>query len=155
MAQRFLATDGNIREVLSALFRSPEFMDSKNYNAKFKTPYQYVVSAYRATGSEVSSPVFVQNVLQQLGMPLFGCQTPDGYKNTQAAWLNPDGMTRRLSFATSLTKLPNSKLQTPNPERTFRECDSASPDRGRSLLQPNATGDRCQSTATSHRHHSG
>ena len=114
MAQRFLATDGNIREVLSALFRSPEFMDSKNYNAKFKTPYQYVVSAYRATGSEVSSPVFVQNVLQQLGMPLFGCQTPDGYKNTQAAWLNPDGMTRRLSFATSLTKLPNSKLQTPN-----------------------------------------
>ena len=112
MAQRFLATDGNIREVLSALFRSPEFMDSKNYNAKFKTPYQYVVSAYRATGSEVSSPVFVQNVLQQLGMPLFGCQTPDGYKNTQAAWLNPDGMTRSLSFATTFSKLPaDRKLQ--------------------------------------------
>ena len=112
MAQRFLATDGNIREVLSALFRSPEFMDSKNYNAKFKTPYQYVVSAYRATGSEVSSPVCVQNVLQQLGMPLFGCQTPDGYKNTQAAWLNPDGMTRSLSFATTFSKLPaDRKLQ--------------------------------------------
>lgn len=60
MAQRFVATDGNIREVLSTLFRSAEFMDSKNYNAKFKTPYQYVVSAYRATGSQVSSPVFVK-----------------------------------------------------------------------------------------------
>ena len=22
-------------------------------------------------------------------MPLYGCQTPDGYKNTQDAWLNP------------------------------------------------------------------
>ncbi len=35
-------------------------------------------------------------------MPLYGCQTPDGYKNTQASWLNPDAMTRRISFATSL-----------------------------------------------------
>ncbi len=110
MAQRFTATDGNIREVLSTLFRSAEFMDSKHYNAKFKTPYQYVVSAYRATGSEMSSPVVVQNVLQQLGMPLFGCQTPDGYKNTQAAWLNPDGMTRRLSFATTFSKLPSQSV---------------------------------------------
>lgn len=60
----------------------------------------------------MSSPVFVQNVLQQLGMPLFGCQTPDGYKNTQAAWLNPDGMTRSLSFATTFSKLPaDRKLQ--------------------------------------------
>jgi uncharacterized protein (DUF1800 family) len=102
LSQRFIATDGNIRDVLSALFRSPEFMDSKYYNAKFKTPYQYVVSAYRATGSSASNPVFLQNTLQQLGMPLFGCQTPNGYKNTQEAWLNPDGMTRRLSFATAI-----------------------------------------------------
>ncbi len=107
MAQRFVATDGNIREVLGTLFRSAEFMDSKHYNAKFKTPYQYVVSVYRATGSDVSRPGLIQNTLQQLGMPLFGCQTPDGYKNTQAAWLNPDGMTRRLSFATIFSKLPS------------------------------------------------
>ena len=41
-------------------------------------------------------------MLQQLGMPLYECQTPDGYKNTQAAWLNPDGMLRRINFATAL-----------------------------------------------------
>ena len=35
-------------------------------------------------------------------MPLYGCLTPDGYKNTEEAWLNPDAMTRRISFATSL-----------------------------------------------------
>ena len=29
-------------------------------------------------------------------------QTPDGYKNTQEAWLNPDAMMTRLSFATAL-----------------------------------------------------
>jgi len=40
--------------------------------------------------------------LNQLGMPLYGCQTPDGYKNTQDAWLNPDALTRRIAFATAL-----------------------------------------------------
>jgi len=37
-----------------------------------------------------------------LGMPLYGCQTPDGYKNTQEAWLNPDALTHRITFATAL-----------------------------------------------------
>jgi uncharacterized protein (DUF1800 family) len=35
-------------------------------------------------------------------MPLYGCQTPDGYKNTQDAWLNPDALTRRIAFAAAL-----------------------------------------------------
>jgi hypothetical protein len=35
-------------------------------------------------------------------MPIYGCLTPDGYKNTQAAWLNPSAMTQRLNFATAI-----------------------------------------------------
>jgi hypothetical protein len=42
--------------------------------------------------------------MSQLGMPLYGCQTPDGYKNTQDAWLNPDALTRRIAFATALAQ---------------------------------------------------
>jgi uncharacterized protein (DUF1800 family) len=103
MQQRFLATDGDIREVLTTLFQSPEFWNAENYNAKFKTPYQYVISAVRATGMEVNNVKPLANTLQQLGMPVFGCQTPDGYKNTEQAWLNPDAMTNRLGFVTSLT----------------------------------------------------
>ncbi|WP_338038495.1 DUF1800 domain-containing protein [Neosynechococcus sphagnicola] len=102
LAQRFIDTHGNIQAVLNTLFHSPEFWDTKYYNAKFKTPYQYVVSALRATDVSVQNLRPILGTLQQLGMPLYGCQTPDGYKNTQAAWLNPDAMTRRLSFATAL-----------------------------------------------------
>ncbi len=102
LQQRYLATDGDIREILKTLFQSPEFWNAKNEGAKFKTPYQYVISAVRATGVEINNTKPLSNNLQQLGMPLFGCQTPDGYKNTEQAWLNPDGMTRRISFATSL-----------------------------------------------------
>jgi uncharacterized protein (DUF1800 family) len=102
LSQTYLSTDGNIRKVLHVLLRSPEFWDSRYYNAKFKTPYQYALSAVRATGTEATNFRPVLSFLQQAGMPLYGCLTPDGYKNTEAAWLNPDALTRRISFATAL-----------------------------------------------------
>ncbi|MBD2512286.1 DUF1800 family protein [Nostoc muscorum FACHB-395] len=114
LTQRYLATDGNIREVLNTLFHSREFWDAKNFNAKFKTPYQYAISAVRATGVEVNNTRPISNLLQQLGMPLYGCQTPDGYKNTADVWLNPDAMNRRLSFALAIANgnLPLSTIPT-------------------------------------------
>ncbi|MBD2596751.1 DUF1800 domain-containing protein [Nostoc spongiaeforme FACHB-130] len=102
LAQRFRNTDGNIRAVLETLFQSPEFWDKKYFNAKFKTPFQYTVSAVRATGLEVNNTIPLSRNLEQLEMPVYGCRTPDGYKNTQDVWLNPEAMNRRLSFATAL-----------------------------------------------------
>ena len=102
LANRFLETDGDIRSVLDALFHSPEFWDEKAYGQKFKTPYEFVISAVRAAAIEVKNPRPLIGMMQQLGMPLYGCQTPDGYKNTQEAWLNPSAMTQRVSFATAL-----------------------------------------------------
>ena len=102
LTKQYLATNGDIRAVLKTLFHSAEFWQTQYYSAKFKTPYQYVVSAVRATGIDVTNFQPLNNTLQQLGMPLYGCLTPDGYKNTQAVWLNPDALTRRLSFATTL-----------------------------------------------------
>jgi uncharacterized protein (DUF1800 family) len=102
LAQRFLATDGDIRAVLKTLFDSREFRDPAVRGAKFKTPYQFVVSALRAGQVPVRDPKPLLGALRQLGMPLYGCPTPDGYKNTEDAWLNPDAITRRVSLATTL-----------------------------------------------------
>ena len=104
LTKRFQETNGNIRFVLAALFDSPEFWDTNYYNSKFKNPYQYIISAARATGTD--NPRFgrINGMLNQLGMPLFGCVTPDGYKNTKEAWLNPDSMMRRVSFATPISR---------------------------------------------------
>jgi uncharacterized protein (DUF1800 family) len=88
--------------VLTTLFSSSEFMDSAALGAKFKTPYQFVVSAARASAAPLVNVGPLVNTMTQLGMPLYGCQTPDGYKNTQDAWLNPNALTRRIAFATAL-----------------------------------------------------
>ncbi len=102
LAARFVETDGNIKEVLRTLFASNEFWDSKG--GKYKTPYQFVISAVRAAGVPLGNVRPLLGAMDQLGMPLFGCLTPDGYKNTEDAWLSPDATTRRVSFATALVR---------------------------------------------------
>jgi uncharacterized protein (DUF1800 family) len=118
MARTWLGTGGDIRAVLATLFASPEFMSPAAAGAKFKTPYQFVVSAVRASADPVANVGPLVSTMAQLGMPLYGCQTPDGYKNTQDAWLNPDALTRRIAFASALAagKLPLSPASARVPE---------------------------------------
>ena len=101
MARTWRDTDGDIRAVLRTLFASDEFLAPASFGVKFKTPYQYVVSAARATGAPLENMGPLLQSLKQLGMPLYGCATPDGYKNTEAAWLNPGALTRRIAFASA------------------------------------------------------
>jgi uncharacterized protein (DUF1800 family) len=103
LTQKYMDTDGNIRELLSALFRSPEFWDKQHYNTKFKNPYQYVISVVRSTGVTVPDYRSIGRILKDAGMPVYGQISPDGYKNTVDAWLNPDALTRRISFATNFS----------------------------------------------------
>lgn len=102
LTDRFLETDGDIRALVRTLFASEEFWNEHALGSKFKTPYEYVISAVRAVGADVQNIAPLLGVMAQLGMPVYGCLTPDGYKSVQDAWLNPEAMMRRLSFATAL-----------------------------------------------------
>jgi uncharacterized protein (DUF1800 family) len=102
LAKEFLQTRGDIRSVLNVLFHSPEFWDTRYAGTKFKTPYEYVISAVRVSSEPLTNTRPLRGIMAQLGMPLYGCLTPDGYKNTQAAWLNPTAITQRITFAIAL-----------------------------------------------------
>jgi len=99
LAQRFRSTDGDIAAVLKTLLTSREFRDSAGQ--KYKTPFEYVVSAARAAGVEVNNPRPLIGTMARLGEGLYQCQTPDGYKNTEDTWLSPDATTLRIGFATA------------------------------------------------------
>src|ERR1044072_7528911 len=126
IAKRFLETHGDIRAVLDTLFHSPEFWDQQYAGSKFKTPYEYVISAVRASGVSVSNTRPTRGTIGLLGMPVYSCLTPDGYKNTQAAWLNPSAMTQRLNFVTALStgRLPLNQQQ---PVNTMEAMDGSKP----------------------------
>ncbi|MEL7142475.1 MAG: DUF1800 domain-containing protein [Cyanobacteria bacterium J06631_9] len=102
LSNRFRQTDGDIRAVLSTLFSQADFWADAHFQQKFKTPYQYVLSMPRAMG--VSAPpesvlTRLVNGMNQLSMPLYRCQQPDGYAQVASAWLSPDAMLRRVSLA--------------------------------------------------------
>lgn len=102
LSKVYLASDGNIREILNTLFHSSEFYDPQFRSSKFKSPYRYMLSALRASDADVEKPVLLTRFLKQQGQPLFQCLTPDGYKCTQSAWLNSDALLNRISFASGL-----------------------------------------------------
>ena len=57
MAKTFEKKKGDIREVLTTLFHSPEFWADSAYRAKVKTPLEFVASAVRATGADVDDAI--------------------------------------------------------------------------------------------------
>jgi uncharacterized protein (DUF1800 family) len=103
MAKTYLKSDGDIRQVLRTLFNSPEFWSREAYRAKVKTPEEFVLSAVRATGGEVQRPAIVLNAMGLLGMPFFGCQTPNGYSWTAGAWVNSGDLLSRINIALALS----------------------------------------------------
>jgi uncharacterized protein (DUF1800 family) len=102
MAETFQKKDGDIREVLKTLFQSPEFWSDNAYRAKLKTPLEFVVSAVRATGSDVSDALPLARQLQTLGMPLYGMQPPTGYSMKSDAWVNSSALLGRMNFSMAL-----------------------------------------------------
>ncbi len=103
MAKTFLATSGDIRQVLLTMVNSPGFFSRDTYRAKVKTPQDFVVSAVRASGAEVTSPGALVDVLGDLGMPLYGMQTPNGYSMKSEAWNNTAALIDRMNFALALS----------------------------------------------------
>ena len=103
MAKAFLSSGGDMKSVLRAMVHSPEFFTSATVNAKLKTPLEYVTSAVRASGADVTNPMPLVQSLQQLGMPLYGCQPPTGYKWDEATWLSSSALVNRMNFALTLS----------------------------------------------------
>lgn len=71
---------------------------------KFKDPMQFVVSSMRLAyyGKVITNYHPAIGWLQQLGEPLYGRVTPDGYPLTEAAWSSSGQLVRRFEIARAL-----------------------------------------------------
>lgn len=102
MTKTFLKNKGDMREVLSTLFHSPEFWDESAYRAKVKTPLEFVVSAVRASGADVENAMPLARQLANMGMPLYGAQPPTGYSMKAETWVSSSALLNRMNFAMAL-----------------------------------------------------
>ncbi len=110
LATRFSQTDGDLKEVMRTLVLSPEFLDPSMRGAKFKTPYQYTVSAVRACSVPMGDSRQLAGAVARMGMPIFLCPTPDGWRDSREAWLNPEGLRQRAEFGIRLGGQAGSSL---------------------------------------------
>ena len=101
-AKVFLSTKGDLREVVRAIVTSPEFFADDVNRIKVKTPLEFVVSAVRATGAEITNAQPLVVAMRNLGMPLYGAQPPTGYSMTSDAWVNTGSLLNRMNFAVQL-----------------------------------------------------
>jgi uncharacterized protein (DUF1800 family) len=101
-AARFRETDGDLREVMRTILTSAEFLSPDAYRVKVKTPFEFLVSAMRATGADVQDATPLVRAMQQLGMPMYSCQPPTGYKDTADAWVNTGALVNRMNVALAL-----------------------------------------------------
>jgi uncharacterized protein (DUF1800 family) len=103
MAQTFLKSDGDIREVLRTMIYSPEFWSRDVYRTKIKTPFELVVSATRAVGAQVDVPLMLVQWTNRIGEPLYQCEPPTGYSAKADAWVNTGALLNRMNFSLALT----------------------------------------------------
>ena len=99
MTAAWRASDGDISTVLRAMFHAPEFWAAGTERSKVKTPIEFVASAARATGAEVSSALPLVQALNRLGMPVYGMPTPNGYSWTAESWVSTGALVSRMNFA--------------------------------------------------------
>ena len=108
IASRFTATNGDLREVMKAMFTSPEFLSPEVYRVKVKTPLEFVASAMRATGADVRTALPLARTLRDMGMPLYLCQPPTGYDDAASTWVSAGALVSRMNFAVAC-RLPGDR----------------------------------------------
>jgi uncharacterized protein (DUF1800 family) len=108
MTRTFQKSDGSIAAVLREMFLDRNFIAALNTPEtkleKFKDPTQFVASSLRLSyeGKTITNYHPAAGWLAQLGEPLYGRVTPDGYALSEAAWTSSGQMIRRFEIARAI-----------------------------------------------------
>jgi uncharacterized protein (DUF1800 family) len=86
--------------MLATLIASPEFAASSGN--KVKAPFEFMISAIRATGAEINPQRALGTDLQSMGAPLFQWPSPNGMPDSGAVWTGTNVMVRRWAIADQL-----------------------------------------------------
>lgn len=97
LAATFTRTGGDIKAVVRPLFLSPELLEGP---AVAKRPFDFIVSALRATGADSDCGPGVQEHLKKMSQTQYEWPMPDGYPDRAAAWTG--SLLARWNFALAL-----------------------------------------------------
>lgn len=102
LADTFKASDGDLPTVYRALVDAPEAWAPSQ--PKFKTPWDWLVSALRGLGVRDLGDLKGVQLANQLGQPVWRPRSPAGYDDVAANWAAPDALMRRIDVAQRLVR---------------------------------------------------
>jgi len=95
LEDNFNASGGQLDKVAQTLIDSPEAWAPEQ--RKFKTPYEFLISSYRAAG--VPAGPEIAPVLNGLGQQAFSAPSPKGWAEDAQTWASPDGVVKRMGWS--------------------------------------------------------
>jgi uncharacterized protein (DUF1800 family) len=112
MSEAFLKSNGNIKTVLITMVNSREFWDGKALREKVKSPFEFAISAIRATNADVQQPFQIYNWCTRMGQRFYYYQAPTGFPDRATYWINTGSLLNRMNFglAFATEKIPGVKL---------------------------------------------
>lgn len=93
----YLKSGGDLPTVYRALIEAPEAWAPQP--VKFKTPWEWSISAMRALGTQEIPAQAVIGLMNQLGQPVWRPGSPAGYDDIAPSWAGPDAVMRRVEAA--------------------------------------------------------
>ncbi|MBS0331955.1 MAG: DUF1800 family protein, partial [Proteobacteria bacterium] len=97
LSDAWLKSGGDLAVVAGTLVSAPEAWDPAP--RKFKTPYEFIVSSYRAAGAEPQGFQQLAPILTALGQKPFSAPSPKGWPEDAPSWAAPDAIVKRMQFA--------------------------------------------------------
>ena len=97
LTRAYLKSGGDLPTVYRAMIDSPEAWAAQPL--KFKTPWEWSVSALRALDQTEIEPDVAGALMTQLGQPTWKPGSPAGFDDIAASWAAPEALVRRVEVA--------------------------------------------------------
>ncbi|MFM9851382.1 MAG: DUF1800 family protein [Sphingomonadaceae bacterium] len=102
LAAVFLKTDGDLPSLYAALIDAPAIWSTDF--AKFKSPWDWGISAFRAVGGALPADQIVVGMMTQLGQAVWRPTSPAGYDDIAQSWAGADALVHRVEVAERMSR---------------------------------------------------
>jgi len=97
LTKAYLESGGRLDEVARALITSQDAWSPDA--AKFKTPYEFLVSSWRAASLVPDNQDAVARILTVMGQKPFSAPSPKGWPEEAETWCAPDAVVKRMAWS--------------------------------------------------------
>ncbi len=97
LTRTYRTSGGRLDAMAATLVKSPEAWAPTA--TKFKTPYEFMISAWRATDAPPTDVAALAKAMNEMGQKLFSAPSPKGWPEEAPAWCAPDAVIKRMTWS--------------------------------------------------------